>query len=330
MKVLLTGGFGCIGLCTLEKLINKGHEVRIFDIKSKQNEKKAKKMANEAEIFWGSVSHREDIENALKDIDLVIHLAFLMPPASEEDPNNSWDINIGGTKNHIDAMRRMEKKPKIIFTSSVSVYGRTQHLPPPRNKHDELKPTDNYSHHKVACEQLVKISSLKWSIFRLGAVLSFSLTELNPMLFSVPLDTRIEIVHPQDVAEAFANAAGNEKVYNKVLLIGGGESCRLYQKEFVERVMNAVGVGMLPQAAFDIRPFYTDWLQTDESQGLLDYQKHNLDDFIREIREKLGLKRHFVKILSPAIRYFLLKKSPYLKKDRPKNNFNKKPKISHI
>ncbi|MGM0367475.1 MAG: NAD-dependent epimerase/dehydratase family protein [Actinomycetota bacterium] len=330
MKVLLTGGFGCIGLCTLEKLINNRHKVRIFDIKSKENEKKAKKMAKGAEIFWGSVSNREDVESALKDIDLVIHLAFLMPPNSEKDPNNSWNINIGGTKNLTDAMRRMEKKPKIIFTSSVSVYGRTQHQPPPRNKHDELKPTDNYSHHKVACEQLVKISGLKWSIFRLGAVLSFSLTELNPMLFSVPLDTRIEIVHPQDVAEAFTNAVDNEKVWNKVLLIGGGEDCRLYQKEFVERVMDATGVGMLPQVAFGIRPFYTDWLQTDESQKLLNYQKHNLDDFTSEIKKKLGLKRHFIKIFSPAIRYFLLRRSPYLKKGKPKNNFNKKPGISHI
>ena len=73
-----------------------------------------------------------------------IHLAFVIPPLSEEKPNWAWEINVGGTYNFLNVMRSLEKKPKIVFASSVSVYGKTQELDPQRIASEQVKPTDNY------------------------------------------------------------------------------------------------------------------------------------------------------------------------------------------
>jgi UDP-glucose 4-epimerase len=197
------------------------------------------------------------------------------------------------------------------------VFGKTTHLKPPRTLSDPVMPTDNYSHHKVACEQLIKVSGVDWAILRLGAVLTVSLCEINPLLFSVPPDNRIELIHAHDAGIAMANAAIDKKIKNKTLLIGGGKKCQMYQGDFVGRVLETIGIGMLPGKAFSSEPFYLDWVDTSESQKLLNYQHRNLDDFLDEVKRYLGVKRYFVRMLKPFIRYWLLSKSPYFRREAP-------------
>jgi UDP-glucose 4-epimerase len=71
---------------------------------------------------------------------------------------------------------------------------------------------------------------------------------------------------------------------------------------------------MLPEEAFTSAPFYTDWMDTSASQDMLGYQKRNLDDFIANIRKTLGVKRYLVRMVKPAVKYWLLRKSPYMAK----------------
>ena len=313
MKILVTGAFGSVGIHTLEELIKEGHEVRVLELKTGANKKIYERFKSDIEIFWGNITNKDDVAKAVSGQDAVIHLAFIIPPASEEKPNWAWEINVGGTHNLLNAMRSLEKKPKIVFASSVSVYGKTQKLSPPRVASEQVKPTDNYSHHKIACEQLVKISGLDWTILRVGAVLSVSLCKIDPMLFQVPLDNRIELIHSCDAGIAFARAASSNEVWGKTLLIGGGSNCQMYQRDFIKEVLEAIGIGMLPEEAFTSNPFYIDWMDTGESQKLLRYQEHTLDDFIKDIKVSLGIKRHLAKIVRPIVRYWLLGKSPYVR-----------------
>jgi len=333
MRILLTGAFGSVGLSTIKKLLKQNYKVRCFDLKTKLNEKKSKMFGLDIEIIWGDIQDENDVCNAVKGQDIVIHLAFIMPPVSEQKPNWAWGVNVEGTRNLLSSMRKLEKPPKIIFASSVSVFGKTQKKVPPRMITDPVQPTDNYSHHKVACEQLVKISGLDWAIFRLGAVLSVNLCDIDPMLFQVPLDTRIELIHPDDIGLAFTNAVGNKEVWKKILLIGGGESCQIYQHEFVKKVLDIIGIGMLPRRAFSMSSFYIDWMNTAESQRILNYQQRSLDDFIEDIKRLIGFKRYLIRAIQPVIRYWLLKKSPYIYKkvqDKNKAVLKKKPTIPAI
>jgi UDP-glucose 4-epimerase len=175
---------------------------------------------------------------------------------------------------------------------------------------DIPKPVEHYARHKVECEQLVTGSGLTWSIFRLGAALPIRLI-MDAGMFDVPLDNRIEFVHTRDVGFALAEALQCDQVWGRVLHIGGGKRCQLYYREMVSAVLGAAGVGKLPAAAFTRVPFSTDWLDTDESQSLLGFQRHTIEDYARDLRASVGSLRYLIQSVRPLVTRYLLKYSPY-------------------
>ncbi|MCK4362823.1 MAG: SDR family NAD(P)-dependent oxidoreductase, partial [Dehalococcoidia bacterium] len=80
MKVLLTGAFGNIGPNVVEKLLEQGHQVRCFDRKTEATEKKAGRFKDQVEVVWGDLRSPDDVAAALHDLDVVIHMAFALPP----------------------------------------------------------------------------------------------------------------------------------------------------------------------------------------------------------------------------------------------------------
>jgi UDP-glucose 4-epimerase len=322
MKVLLTGAFGNIGSSTLGELLAQGHQVRAFDLRTRANERTARKFRGRIEMVWGDLRRRSDVPAAVRDQDVVIHLAFIIPKLSttgfesEDYPDWAWEVNVGGTQNLLDAMQAQPRPPKLLFASSYHIYGRTQHLLPPRTVADRVEPLEHYAQHKVACEQMIRASGLNWAILRLAASLPIAM-KLDPGMFDVPLDNRMEYVHTRDVGLAFANAVSSPDVWGKVLLIGGGPPCQYLYREITEKVLDGLGIGPLPEGAFSSTPFPTDWLDTRESQRLLHYQRHTLDDYVQDMRSALGARRHLIRVLRPSVRYLLVKQSPYYRAGQP-------------
>ncbi|MDI6860823.1 MAG: NAD(P)-dependent oxidoreductase [Caldisericia bacterium] len=328
MKVLVTGGFGNIGKYVVEELINRKLSVRILDLKTKKNLKLSKRLKG-IEIYWGDITNRSDVINALKDINVVVHLAFIIPKISStnfdinKQPKLAEKINIYGTKNLIECMKEVKSTDKIIFTSSVHVYGITQHLPPPRKVDDELNPNDLYSYHKLLCEKMLKESNLKYIIMRLGASITLDLKIVNFIrdLFEIPLDNRIEYVHPKDIAVAIANAIERDDLWYKTFNIGGGKSCQYLYKDFVSKILDAIGIGMFEETLFCKEYFAVDFLDTEESEKLLNYQKRNLNDYINDLKKALSYRKYLIKIFKPIIRYYIISKSPnYISKFIFKNS----------
>ena len=316
MKILLTGAFGNIGQATLESLIARGHAVRCFDVPTKQNQRIAKRWRQSPiEIHWGDLRNPDDVRRAVADRDVVIHLAFVIPTlsatgmGSEENPDWAYEINVGGARNLIQAMKAQSPSPKLLFTSSLHVFGQTQHLAPPRRITDDVAPAEHYSRHKVTVERMVRESGLTWAIFRLGAAMPMQMI-FDPAMFEVPLNNRIEFVHRLDVARAIANALETEDVWGGLWLIGGGPRNQYIYREMATKILEAMGVGMLPDAAFSQTPYPTDWLDTTESQRLLHFQQLTLDDYVAEMRRMLGWRRIFVRLFRPMVRAWLLNQSP--------------------
>ena len=320
MKVLLTGAFGNIGISTLDELLCQGHQVRCFDVPTRKNRKIARAYKKNIEVFWGDMRNPQDVIQAVQDQQIAIHLAFIIPTLSvtgincEEKPDFAFQVNVEGTQNLIQALESLPETPKIIFSSSLHVYGQTQDCPPPRTIYDPIHPIEHYSRHKVKCESMLKASSLEWSILRFAAVLPLNL-KLDPGMFDVPLNNRIEYIHTRDVGLALANAVRSDFVWRKILHIGGGTTCQYYYYELVEKIMHAVGLGMLPEWAFGSVPFCTDWLDTTESQMLLRYQRYNLDDYVKDLTKLLGFRRTLSRWFRPIARAALLRKSPYYNKN---------------
>jgi nucleoside-diphosphate-sugar epimerase len=314
MKVTVTGALGNLGQPVTEQLIRNGHQVRAFDLDTKASRKAARRFGRDLEVVWGDLRRPDDVERAVAGQDTVIHLAFVLPKlsatgiSSEDEPLWAREINVGGTRNLLNVMRAQPRPPRILFASSLHVYGRTQDQNPYRKVDDPLAPTDHYSHHKIICERLVRRSRLRWAIFRLGASMPTRLI-LDRGMFEVPLDTRIEFVHQRDVALAMANALDNEEVWGRIWNIGGGPSCQLTERELVQQILEAVGVGMLPDDLFAARPYPVDWLDTRESQSALHFQYHTLQDYLHDVSRKLGFRRHLVRLCRPLIRAWLLRQA---------------------
>jgi nucleoside-diphosphate-sugar epimerase len=310
MKVLLTGPFGNIGTNALINLLEQGHDVRCFDIRSENNERVAGKFEGRVDVVWGDIRNPDDVAKAVEDREVVIHLAFIIPVESEVNPELSREINVGGTKNLLAAMKGVSPPLKFVFASSCTVFGPTQDQPPPRKASDPVNPTINYTQHKVECEEMVKGSGFDWTILRFGAVPPVEL-KFNPMVFFLSPESRMEFVHSKDVGLALANAVSCDEAWGKILLIGGGPQNQMYYRDYITGSMEASGIGRFPDEAFGTIPSSMDWLDTEESQRLLDYQKHTYEDFLRDRKASLGLKRYLIRIARPVIRRKWLKHSPF-------------------
>ncbi len=320
MRILITGAFGNIGTNTVPQILARGHDLRCFDLKNKQNERTAKRLSKsgEFEVMWGDIRSYEDVRRAVDDVDVIIHMVAIIPPMSERDPEFTWSVNVGGTENIVRAAKEVKIR-KLIYTSSIATYGHCTGEGPPKTAHDPQIVIDVYSKTKIEAEKRIRESGLPWTIFRLGATPSpnykWISRSTSAEIFEIPLEQRMEFVHPKDVGLALTNAIEADTV-GKILMIGGGERCRLTYREFMAETLGAMGIGMLPESAFrtpkrDEDYFHTDFMDTTESQELLRFQTRTLDDYIDDFRKQLGIKRYLIPLARWYIRRKLLSASPY-------------------
>ncbi|MFL2985168.1 MAG: NAD-dependent epimerase/dehydratase family protein [Candidatus Poseidoniaceae archaeon] len=119
-RVLVTGGSGFIGSNVIEELM-KSFKVVNLDLKPSKN--------SEIEQMIGDIRDKELVEKAVENCDIVIHLAAQVSvPLSIDYPQKTFDINVQGTQNIIDAAHKFGIK-RLIIASSAAVYGEVSDLP---------------------------------------------------------------------------------------------------------------------------------------------------------------------------------------------------------
>ena len=329
-RVLLTGAFGNIGSFVIRELLAQHYDVVAFDKETPITKGNAKKFSSAGlQICWGDITHPQDIERALKDVDAVIHLVGIFPPASEANKSLAKAINVDGTRNVVEAMEASLTAKRLVFASSIAVYGKHQgRIKPPLNASHPLSPDDYYGETKAEGETLIKKSALAWSILRISACPPVNIKNMAsfkgaPFLELHP-DSRLEIVHPADSALAFVNALGNDEAKGKILLLGGGKHNQITSHQLFSIMFASLGLQPLPREAFKITEevdFHGDWLDTEESQRLLKFQRYDAATHFNDFRESLGLARYglvLLKPLAPLIRWFILLTSPYYKTQKRK------------
>ena len=316
MRVLVTGAFGNVGTYAVDELLRRGATVRCLDIPSRASKRKARPYAGKIDIIWGDIRNMKVMARAVQGVDAIVHLAFIIPPKSEQRPTWAETINVGGTWNLLQAALASSRKPRIVFSSSIALYGQTQHLIPPRTAGESLHPDMQYAYHKLTCEHMLHASGLSWVILRFGAVPPIEFGELDPLMFEVRMDDRMEYLAPMDAGTAVAAAAMLPGLEGKTLMVAGGPSCQVTGRQFMQRSFDALGIGMLPESAFSQVPFHCDFMDTEESERLLHYQHHSFEETLALQRQTLGWKRLFVPIVRPFLRRKLLAMSPYYKRPR--------------
>ncbi|MCR0182849.1 NAD-dependent 4,6-dehydratase LegB [[Clostridium] innocuum] len=159
MKVLVTGADGFIGSHLTERLLEKGYEVRAFVYYNSFNnwgwlETLSKENLNKIEIFAGDIRDPNGVREAMKDIDIVYHLAALIAiPFSYHSPDSYVDTNIKGTLNVLQAARDLGTK-RILVTSTSEVYGTAKYVPIDENH--PYQGQSPYSASKIGADRIAE------------------------------------------------------------------------------------------------------------------------------------------------------------------------------
>lgn len=317
MRVLVTGALGNVGFYTLGALLDEGHDVLAFDLASPRSRKAAARLDPRVRVRWGDLTDPGSLRAALEGVDAVVHLAAIIPPHVEKAPELARRVNVDATLGLIAQMEASATAKRLVFASSMAVSGDLQDREPPLRVETPVSPTDDYGRHKVACELAIRASALRWSILRLAVAVPTRLLGTPFTLrsgFEISADARIEIIHPADAGAAFARAVACEEAVGKTLFIGGGPTCQLTHLSFFNALMGSLGLGPLPAEAFVRGPvprFPGDWLDTEESQRLLQYQTRGLAELTTDIRRHLGLLAPLIGLTRPLATWFLRRSSPY-------------------
>jgi len=307
MRVLVTGALGNIGSHTLPELVRQGHEVRGFDRPLATHRRLARRFGR-VDFRWGDIRDADAVGAAVRGTDAVIHLAAVIPPASEDDPVLARSVNVDGTRVVVEACAG---GPRILLASTLDVHGHTQSREPPRRVDDPVVATDAYTSHKIACEDLVRSSGLDWCILRFADVPVLGPRPAHPIMFEIGLHNRIEALHADDAGLAVANALSTAEVWRRVLFVGGGPTCQVTYRQYLDTFLAAMGMKPLPDKVFAGKDYVTDWLDTSESQRLLRYQRHDLAGIAAAVAANLGWRRRVLPIVAPLVRASILRMSPY-------------------
>lgn len=122
-KYLVTGGAGFIGSNIVEGLVDKGEDVRVLDNLSTGNEENLAPFGDKVDFRKGDIRNKDDVRDAVKDIDFVIHQAALRSVArSVEAPVETNDVNVNGTMTVLVQAKQAGVK-RLVYASSSSIYG---------------------------------------------------------------------------------------------------------------------------------------------------------------------------------------------------------------
>ncbi len=133
MKVLLTGGYGCIGAWIAKRLLDRGASVVVFDLK--ENPRRMRLIMTEEQIRQivyapGDVTDADLLRQTLEThgVSHVIHLAGLQVPVCRENPLRGATVNVVGTLAVFEAVRQSRSPiQRLVYASSAAVFGPPEH-----------------------------------------------------------------------------------------------------------------------------------------------------------------------------------------------------------
>jgi nucleoside-diphosphate-sugar epimerase len=185
MRVLLTGGYGCIGSWIARTVLQRGDAVWIYDLK--EDSHRLRLVLDEEDLrqihfIQGDVADVGGLQAAIRaqGITHVVHLAGLQVPACRADPLLGAKVNVFGTLAVFEAVRLAQGQvQRLVYASSAAVFGPPANYPAGRLGDDvKLTPTTHYGYFKCCNEGSARvyfqdhgISSIglrPWTVYGVG------------------------------------------------------------------------------------------------------------------------------------------------------------------
>ncbi len=223
LKVLVTGGSGFIGSHVVDRLLEAGHEARIFDVVESPY-----KAGERCESVVGDLLDPASICAAAEGCDAIMHLAAAADVGLvAKDPSGSEALNSRGTLNVLEAAR--ETGARVIYASTIWVYSDVVGLDEVDEDTPLSLPSHLYTATKLAgemyCHSYSKLYDVKTTILRFG----------------IPYGPR---ARPAAVLPIFVNKA---LAGDALTIAGDGKQTRRFV--YVEDLADGVVRALAPEAA---------------------------------------------------------------------------------
>ena len=154
MKILITGGAGFIGSHLCDKYTKEGHTVVCLDNFISGNLINIRHLLDyrRFKLIRGDIRDFDLLEKVMRDVDVVFHLAAqIHVDRSYIEPRLTYDINVMGTQNILEAARMYDTK-RVIYASTSEVYGSAQYAPIDENH--PLNAPHPYGASKIAADRI--------------------------------------------------------------------------------------------------------------------------------------------------------------------------------
>lgn len=161
-RYLVTGGAGFIGSNLVRYLLNHDADVMILDNFSTGFRKNLKDISNRVSLVEGDLRDRDLVFHCVEQTEGVFHLGALgSVPRSVADPVTTYEVNVGGTFNILEAARKFRQR-RIVFSGSSSAYGNQRVSP----KIETMPPAplSPYAASKVCCESYMRAYAASFGI----------------------------------------------------------------------------------------------------------------------------------------------------------------------
>ena len=281
--ILITGGAGGVGRELTSALVQRGYTVRAFDLPFVDFS--ALEGMEGVEIAKGDITDLDTVRGVVQGVDLVHHVAALLPPASERNREKTLAVNVKGTGNLVEAIREQGGKARMIFTSTVATYGDTTADRPPIRVDHPQSPNTIYSDSKLLAERQILGAGIPFTILRVSAIVMPAL--MDPPEWPFLASQRMEFINRADVVRALLAAVEREEATDKIFNIAGGKSWQMLGHEYIERTFPILGIPVAA-AVYPEKPHYSDWYDTAEAQAVLDYQHTPFPRFLEMLEQAVA------------------------------------------
>ncbi|MBV8074366.1 MAG: NAD(P)-dependent oxidoreductase [Candidatus Eremiobacteraeota bacterium] len=143
MRVLITGGNGFIGAWVARTLLERDHEVRVFDVHDDRTlyyDIVGTRENRPVERVVGDIANQSDVADAVAGCDAVVHLAGILLPGCREDPLRGARVNVLGTLHVFEAAKKHGLRGGIAYASTAAVFGPDDGVVPfPHNHYGAFK-----------------------------------------------------------------------------------------------------------------------------------------------------------------------------------------------
>ena len=229
MNILITGGTGFIGSRLAITCLERGDIVRIYGQENTEAEKaNARHLRDKgAEIILGSMTDLNMVSRAVKDIDIVFHLAAAQHEANISD-QVFHDVNVSGTRNIIEASLKAGVK-RFVHGSTIGVYGIVDG---PIDEATPCRPENIYGITKLEGEKLALSfrNQLPVTVIRIPEVYGpgdrrllklFKMIQKNRFFMIGNGKNLHHLIYIDDLIQSFFLAAEKEEAVGEVFLLAG-------------------------------------------------------------------------------------------------------------